>query len=201
SMSHELKYRDLFEDYEEQRFWCVLRYSPTVEKYTKVIQFIHFAAPFTINLISALLIIINITRQRSVIRHQRRYEQQLLDQFNEHKQLSIEISAADFNTIFYHFIKTILVHACLKSIVFRMSTSRKSSESNQQVDVDAMSQKQQQQADQYANDEIEQQLTGQTTTNTKLHPQQPQHSHEVNLNAMSQKQQQQAEQYAVDESQ
>ncbi|CAF1399992.1 unnamed protein product [Adineta ricciae] len=200
SMSHELKYRDLFEDYEEQRFWCVLRYSPTVEKYTKVIQFIHFAAPFTINLISALLIIINITRQRSVIRHQRRYEQQLLDQFNEHKQLVIS-PIVMVVLLFPQYTRYEKYHQTFCIVLIVMSTSRKSSESNQQVDVDAMSQKQQQQADQYANDEIEQQLTGQTTTNTKLHPQQPQHSHEVNLNAMSQKQQQQAEQYAVDESQ
>ena len=87
SMSHEFIYRDLFDDYEEQRVWCVFRYSPSVEKYSTAIQLFHFVAPFLANLFSALFIIFKMARQRAAIRTRRSYEQQLFEQFNEHKQL------------------------------------------------------------------------------------------------------------------
>jgi hypothetical protein len=89
SMSHELIYRDLFDDQEERRVWCVLRYSRSIEKYSTVVQLFHFVAPFSANLFSAIFIITNIARRRASVRAQRTYEQQLLDQFNEHKQLVI----------------------------------------------------------------------------------------------------------------
>ncbi|CAF0903799.1 unnamed protein product [Adineta steineri] len=89
SMSYELIYRDLFDDHEERRVWCVLRYSQSVEKYTTIVQCFHFVAPCAINLFSALYIIINIARQRTTTRTKFNYRQQLFNQINEHKQLLI----------------------------------------------------------------------------------------------------------------
>ncbi|CAF0942894.1 unnamed protein product [Adineta steineri] len=89
SMSYELISRDLFDDHEEQRVWCVLRYSQSIEKYTTIVQYFHFVVPFAINLFSALYIIINIARQRTTTRTKFSYRQQLLNQINEHKQLII----------------------------------------------------------------------------------------------------------------
>ncbi|UJR11449.1 hypothetical protein I4U23_015628 [Adineta vaga] len=76
-------------------------------------------------------------------------------------------------------------------------SARKSSDSNQQVDVESMSQKQKQQADDYANDEI-QQADQKPTTNQKQ--QQDHHQkQEVNVDVLSQKQRQQADEYASEQ--
>ncbi|CAF3991367.1 unnamed protein product, partial [Adineta steineri] len=45
TMSYELIQRDLFDDYEEQRVWCIIRYSQSVQIYTTVVQYFHFVAP------------------------------------------------------------------------------------------------------------------------------------------------------------
>ncbi|CAF2727459.1 unnamed protein product [Rotaria sp. Silwood2] len=89
TLSHEFVYRGLFDDYEEQRVWCVFRYSQSIEKYSTAIQLSHFIAPFLINLFSALFIIFNMTRQQAIIQTCHSYEQHLLAQFNEHKQLIV----------------------------------------------------------------------------------------------------------------
>ncbi|CAF0845246.1 unnamed protein product [Adineta steineri] len=89
SMSYELIYRDLFDDHEERRVWCVLRYSQSIERYTTIVQHFHFVVPCAINLFSALYIIINIARQRTTTRTKFNYRQQLVNQINEHKQLII----------------------------------------------------------------------------------------------------------------
>ncbi|CAF0799770.1 unnamed protein product [Adineta steineri] len=88
-MSYELIYRDLFDDHEERRVWCVLQYSQSVESYTTIVQYFHFVAPCAINLFSAVYIIINIARQRTTTRTKFNYRQQLVNQVNEHKQLII----------------------------------------------------------------------------------------------------------------
>ena len=89
SMIHEFFYRDLFDDYEEQRLWCVFHYSFWVDTYSTTIQLIHFVVPFCANLFSAFFIIFNIARQRAAIRTRYSYEQQLRKQFSEHRQLLV----------------------------------------------------------------------------------------------------------------
>ncbi|CAF0903897.1 unnamed protein product [Adineta steineri] len=89
SMCYELISRDVFDDHEERRVWCVLQYSQSVERYTTIIQYFHFVVPCAINLSSALYIIINIARQRTTTRTKFNYRQQLVNQINEHKQLII----------------------------------------------------------------------------------------------------------------
>ncbi|CAF3462739.1 unnamed protein product, partial [Rotaria socialis] len=76
TFSHEFIYRGLFDDYEEQRIWCVFRYSQSIERYSTAIQLFHFIVPFFIYLFFAIFIIFNIARHRSITRIQHTYEQQ-----------------------------------------------------------------------------------------------------------------------------
>ncbi len=69
--------------------WCMTRYPSSVEKYNTGILFFHLVAPFVINLASALFIIFGVARQRSVARNERTYQEHVIDQFKEHKQLVI----------------------------------------------------------------------------------------------------------------
>ncbi|CAF1318013.1 unnamed protein product [Adineta steineri] len=89
TMSYELVQRDLFDDYEEQRVWCVIRYSESVQIYTTVVQYFHFVAPFSANLFATLFIILKLARQQAILRTHISYQQQLLNKFNEHKHLVI----------------------------------------------------------------------------------------------------------------
>ncbi|CAF1254686.1 unnamed protein product [Adineta steineri] len=89
SMIYEFIHRDLFDDYEERRVWCVVRYSKSIELYTNIVQYFHFIAPFLANLISAIFIIVYITRLKTTVQSQFSSQQQLLNQINQHKQLVI----------------------------------------------------------------------------------------------------------------
>jgi hypothetical protein len=86
---HEFMYRDLFDDEEEERIWCVTRYSYFVQYYNTTILFFHFLGPFLANLFSALFIICQSSRQKATIRTQQSYKQHLYKQLNEHKHLII----------------------------------------------------------------------------------------------------------------
>jgi hypothetical protein len=86
---HEPLFRDLFDDNEEQRVWCVTRYSRSVQDYNTAILFFHFLVPFVGNLFSAVFIIFTAARQRRVVRTGQTYQQHLREQFHEHKQLVI----------------------------------------------------------------------------------------------------------------
>ncbi|CAF0752094.1 unnamed protein product [Adineta steineri] len=89
TMSYELIQRDLFDDYEEQRVWCIIRYSQSVQIYTTVVQYFHFVAPVSVNLLATLFIIVKLARQQAIVRTHISYQQQLFNNFNEHKQLVI----------------------------------------------------------------------------------------------------------------
>ncbi|CAF1187972.1 unnamed protein product [Adineta ricciae] len=87
---HELLGRDLFNDEEENRMWCVTRYSNSIQFYNTFILFFHFLLPFCSNLFSALFIIIMVARRRTTGQHkQKNYKVHLSEQLNEHKHLLI----------------------------------------------------------------------------------------------------------------
>jgi hypothetical protein len=89
SLSHEFIYRSLFDDYEEQRVWCVFHYSELIQKYSTVIQLFHFIVPFAMNLFSAVFIVFTLARRRAEIQTRQRYAQQLLAQLKKNKQLIV----------------------------------------------------------------------------------------------------------------
>ena len=86
---HEPIHRNLVDDPEEQRTWCVTTYSAvwTAINYTLVI--LHFLAPFIINIVSAILIIVMGARRRSAIQQRLTLRQHLRAQFQQHKKLLI----------------------------------------------------------------------------------------------------------------
>lgn len=84
---HEPLNRDLFDDNEEHRTWCITQYSQHVQTYNTIILFFHFLVPFSANLLSALFIIFTAARHRAVIQTGQRYKQHLYEQLHEHRHL------------------------------------------------------------------------------------------------------------------
>lgn len=87
SIIHEPLYRDLFDDKEEQRLWCVFHYSQSMHNYNTFVLFFHFLGPFCANLFSALFIIFSGTRRRATAQTRRTYHQHLREQLVTNKNL------------------------------------------------------------------------------------------------------------------
>jgi hypothetical protein len=86
---HDPIHRDLVDDEEEQRIWCVTKYSLSLQQFDLAINIFHFCVPFLINLISPLIIIITAAKSRSNSQEQQSYTQSLCDQLRHHKHLFI----------------------------------------------------------------------------------------------------------------
>lgn len=83
-------YRRLIDDGEEdQRIWCVVSYPKKLEVFVQMINIFHFLIPFAINLLIAFYIIHQMARQRSSVRKDETYWQQLREQFDQLKNLFI----------------------------------------------------------------------------------------------------------------
>jgi hypothetical protein len=89
SIIHDPFNRDLFDDIEEQRFWCVFHYSRSIQNYNTFILLLHQLGPFCVNLISAVYIIFANARQRAVSQTRQTYFQHLRQQFEDHKNIII----------------------------------------------------------------------------------------------------------------
>jgi hypothetical protein len=86
---HDPIHRDLVDDLEEQRIWCVTKYSLSLQQFDLAINIIHFSLPFLINLVSAVIIIITKVIIRSSIHKNESYRKLLHDQLKFHKHLLI----------------------------------------------------------------------------------------------------------------
>jgi len=90
---HEVLSRTIIDDEEEGRQWCIVQYSilsyKALTNYTALMNIVHFIGPFTINLISAFLIIIVGARYRSNAQKNISYTKHLQSQFRQHKYLII----------------------------------------------------------------------------------------------------------------
>ena len=82
-------HRRLIDDKEEERTWCIVRYSSKLQMYDSAIHLIHFITPFSINLISAIMIIMLTARTHANARKKQTYKQYLRAQFHECKHLII----------------------------------------------------------------------------------------------------------------
>jgi hypothetical protein len=60
SVIHDPIHRRLIDDEEEKRTWCIVRYSSILQIFDSIIHIFHFLLPFSINLISSIVIINNI---------------------------------------------------------------------------------------------------------------------------------------------
>lgn len=86
---HESFNRRLFNDEEEHRIWCIVSYSQSLQKFSSIILLVHFMVPFSINLGSAIFIIISKARQVSTARKSFTYKQHVQEHFRQHKHLII----------------------------------------------------------------------------------------------------------------
>ena len=88
---HEILYRRLLDDQinDEKRIWCVVDYTIHLQNYNLVINIVPFCASFLINLLSAIIIIVQATRLRANVQKKDMYRQILREQFRQHKQLLI----------------------------------------------------------------------------------------------------------------
>ena len=86
---HESLYRDLFNDQEEQRVWCVSIYSRANHAFSTVILLFHFLAPFCANLFSTIFIISSIARRKATKGARQNYRRHLQKQIHRHKHLII----------------------------------------------------------------------------------------------------------------
>jgi hypothetical protein len=86
---HDPIHRHVIFDDDEERSWCLVRYSPILQYYNSIINIIHFFTPFSINIISALLIMFRSARIRFNVRAKLSYGYHLREQFYQHKYLLI----------------------------------------------------------------------------------------------------------------
>jgi hypothetical protein len=90
---HDPIYRRLIDDNEEEgeerRTWCHVQFNSSLQLFNSIVLACHFFLPFILNIISALMIIINTARQRSTAQKQKPYKYQLREQFYTLKHLLI----------------------------------------------------------------------------------------------------------------
>jgi hypothetical protein len=76
---HDPIHRRLIDDFDidEHRIWCFVKYSNSVNIYNSFVTLFHFLVPFSINIISALWIIISLTYNRRGVQPDHTFKQQL----------------------------------------------------------------------------------------------------------------------------
>ncbi|CAF2850740.1 unnamed protein product [Rotaria sp. Silwood2] len=86
---HDPIHRQLIDDIDddEQRIWCFVEYSYSVRIYNSFITLFHFLVPFSINFITALVIIKKIARRRSNIYPEQSYHDHFQRQMHHHQHL------------------------------------------------------------------------------------------------------------------
>ncbi|CAF3723135.1 unnamed protein product [Rotaria sordida] len=82
-------HRNLVDDEEEQRVWCVTKYSSSMQTVDWIMNIFHFSLPLLINFISSLVIIFILARTRSKSQKTKSYEEHLFEQIKYHKHLLI----------------------------------------------------------------------------------------------------------------
>jgi hypothetical protein len=89
SYLHDPLSRELFDDDDEERTWCIVNYSSKLKIYDRFINLFHFLTPFVINIISALIIIIQVFRSRLKIQKKLTRKTVLHAEIKRHKHLII----------------------------------------------------------------------------------------------------------------
>jgi hypothetical protein len=88
---HDPIYRRLIDEVNDddnvKRIWCIVSYQPGLQVYNSFMHTFHFSAPFMMNLISAIILIMKQSRQQATIHPQQNYRQHLREQFRQHKHL------------------------------------------------------------------------------------------------------------------
>jgi hypothetical protein len=87
SYIHDPIYRRLIneendDDNNQKRIWCIVSYPPYLEVYNYIIHILHFFGPFSINLLSSIILIIKTSRQQSTIHNKQLYKDILIENFD-----------------------------------------------------------------------------------------------------------------------
>ena len=82
-------HRQLMDDEEEQRTWCVTQYPPVVQIIDWTMNIFHFSIPFAINSISAAIVVLLIARTRLNSQKSKSFKEHLKEQFHHNKHLFI----------------------------------------------------------------------------------------------------------------
>ncbi|CAF1346190.1 unnamed protein product [Adineta ricciae] len=80
---------ELDEDEKTKRTWCIVTYSSDLRTYNTIISTIQFFAPFIINLVSAITLIMKKSLHQSNIQKKQSFQQILRANYREHKHLFI----------------------------------------------------------------------------------------------------------------
>jgi len=80
SYIHDTLSRRLYDDRDEQRIWCILDTSTKFKIYDRFRNLFHFLIPFVINIVSAIIIIVQVYRTRRTI---------LIEEMKRHQHLLI----------------------------------------------------------------------------------------------------------------
>ena len=72
-------------DTDENRTWCFVRYSNSIKIYNIIINLFHFIVPFSINIISSILLILSTARRRATLQPNLPYLQHIQHEINQHK--------------------------------------------------------------------------------------------------------------------
>jgi hypothetical protein len=75
------------DDDNPKRTWCIATYSNSLQIYNYIIHILHFLGPFLINLISAIILITNQSRQQAKLHKQQSYRKIVREQFQQHRHL------------------------------------------------------------------------------------------------------------------
>jgi hypothetical protein len=89
SLIYDPIHRELIDDKEDQRTWCIVRYSSLIRIIDSAVHIFHFMIPFLINLLSPMMIIVNLARTHSNSRKKQTYTQHLKEQLHQKKHLII----------------------------------------------------------------------------------------------------------------
>ncbi|CAF3073972.1 unnamed protein product, partial [Rotaria sp. Silwood2] len=88
---HDPIHRQVIDDLDgdQQRIWCLSQYSSAFTKYNKFITLFHFLVPFSINLISAVVLIIIAAYNRFKVESKQSFMQQFQLKLKQHKHIII----------------------------------------------------------------------------------------------------------------
>jgi hypothetical protein len=89
SFIHDPISRQLFDDEDEGRTWCIVNYSSNLKIYDRSINLFHFLTPFIINFLSAVVIIVQVFRTRSKTQKNLARRTVLYAEFKRHKHILI----------------------------------------------------------------------------------------------------------------
>ncbi|CAF1371802.1 unnamed protein product [Rotaria sordida] len=82
-------HRLLLDDDDERRIWCIVTYSSNLRIFNSIVSIFHFCVPFLINILSAIIIIIKTTRQRTTVQTHQTYGKLLSKQIQQHSHLLV----------------------------------------------------------------------------------------------------------------